>query len=58
MLSEVLTQKGGSESLLKSVENLEAQLNSQQKIIDEMTKELGVKNKEVNYLLNKLENCF
>ena len=51
MLSEVLTQKGGSESLLESVENLQAQLNSQQLVIDEMTKKLGAKNDEVFFVL-------
>lgn len=50
MLSEILTQKGGSDALLESVENLQAQLNSQQQVIDEMTSKLGVKKEEVRIL--------
>lgn len=48
MLSEVLTQKGGSDSLMESVERLQAQLDSQQKIIDDMNTSLVMKNQEVN----------
>lgn len=56
MLSEVLTQKGGSESLMESVEHLQSQLNNQQKIIDEMTTKLITKTKEVGRETCKLTN--
>lgn len=49
MLSEVLTQKGGSDSLMESVERLQAQLDSQQRIIDDMNTSLVMKNQEVNF---------
>ncbi|KAL0267363.1 UNVERIFIED_CONTAM: hypothetical protein PYX00_009652 [Menopon gallinae] len=54
MLSEVLTQKGGSETLMESVEYLQSQLNNQQQIIDEMTTKLITKSKENQELQDEL----
>lgn len=50
MLTEVLTQKGGSDMLKESVERLQTQLDCQQKSMDDMSKRLMAKNEEVSFI--------